>query len=432
VIWRASAVAAVVGGRLEGPDVEVRGATTDSRSVEPGNLFVPVVAARDGHDFVHHALGAGAAAYLTARPPVGGTAVVVDDTAGALAALGADARLRIPGPVVGVTGSVGKTSTKDLAAAALSQGFATAASPASYNNELGVPLTLVNAPEGCEVAVVEMGARGAGHIAGLCAVARPTIGVVTAVAPAHLEQFGSLDAVAAAKAELVEALPPNGTAVLNADDPRVAAMATRTAARVLTFGEAGEVSARDVRLDDHLRPSFRLVTPWGGADVVLGARGEHNVANALAAAAAALVAGVALEAVAEGLARAALSPWRMEVRRSAGGAVVINDAYNANPASTAAALRALARLGARRRFAVLGPMAELGDHAAAAHREITALARSLDVCVIAVGAPEYGADTVESVEAALAALGPLGPGDAVLVKGSRVAGLERLAEALLA
>lgn len=432
MIWRASAVAALAGGRLEGPDADVRGATTDSRRVEPGTLFVPVVAARDGHDFIHDALGAGAAAYLTARAPVGGTAVVVDDTVAALTALAADARRRIPGPVVGITGSVGKTSTKDLAAAALSRRFATAASPASYNNELGVPLTLVNAPECCEAAVIEMGARGAGHIARLCEVARPTIGVVTAVAAAHLEQFGSLDAVAAAKAELVEALPPAGIAVLNADDPRVAAMAARTAARVLTFGDKGDVSARDVRLDDHLRPSFRLVTPWGDADVMLPARGEHNVANALAAAAAALVAGVPPEAVAEGLAVAELSPWRMDVRRTAGGAVVINDAYNANPTSMAAALRALARLEARRRVAVLGPMAELGDHSVAAHRSIAELARSLGVRLIAVGAPEYGTDNVASAEAALAALGPLGAGDAVLVKGSRVAGLERLAEALLA
>lgn len=431
MIWRASAVARVVGGVLEGPDVEVHGAAADSRLVRRGDLFVPVVAARDGHDFIRDALEAGAAAYLTARPPVGGTAVMVGDTLGALAALATDARRRIAGPVVGVTGSVGKTSTKDLIASVLSRRYRTAASPASYNNELGVPLTLVNAPEGGEAAVVEMGARGAGHIARLCETARPTIGVVTAVAAAHLEHFGSLEGVAAAKAELVEALPADGAAVLNADDERVAAMAARTAAQVITFGERGEVSARDVRLDDQLRPSFRLVTPWGERTVALSARGEHNVANALAAAAAALAAGVPLEGVAEGLAAAVLSPWRMDLRRAACGALVINDAYNANPASTTAALRALARLRARRHIAVLGPMAELGAHSAAAHRAVAELARSLGVRVIAVGAPEYGTDNVDAIDAALAALGPLGEGDAVLVKGSRMAGLERLAEALL-
>lgn len=431
MIWRASAVAAVVGGRLVGPDTDVSGAATDSRTVAPGNLFVPVVAARDGHDFIPDALRAGAAAYLTARPPVGGTAVVVDDTVAALTALATDARLRIGGPVVGVTGSVGKTSTKDLLAAVLSRRFAIAASPASFNNELGVPLTLVNGPEGCEAAVVELGARGPGQIARLCEVVRPTIGIVTAVAPAHVEHFGSLDGVAAAKAELVECLAGDGTAVLNADDPRVAAMASRTPARVVTFGERGEVSARAVRLDDHLRPAFRLVSPWGEADVSLPACGEHHVANALAAAAAALAAGVGLDVVAEGLGSAALSPWRMEVRRTVTGAVVINDAYNANPTSTAAALRALARLRARRRIAVLGPMAELGRESRSAHRSIARLAHSLGIRVVAVGAPEYGAENVDTVEAAVEALGPLGDGDAVLVKGSRVAGLERLAEAIL-
>jgi UDP-N-acetylmuramoyl-tripeptide--D-alanyl-D-alanine ligase len=432
VRWRASGVAAATGGRLVGPDVEVDGVTADSRTVVPGNLFVPVVAARDGHDFVGDALAAGAAAYLTARRPVGGTAVVVADTTEALGALGVDARSRIVGPVVGVTGSVGKTSTKDLLASALARRFVTAASPASYNNELGVPLTLANAPDGTEAAVVEMGARGAGHIAALCRVARPTVGVVTCVAAAHTELFGSLDAVAAAKAELVEALPAEGTAVLNAADPRVAAMAGRTRAAVVTFGPGGDVSARDVRLDDDLRPSFRLVGPWGEADVTLPLRGEHQVVNALAAATAALVVGVPLDDVALGLAAARPSPWRMELHRTPGGALVVNDAYNANPASVEAALRALSRIAADRRIAVLGPMAELGPGSAEAHRAVGELARELGIRVVAVGAPDYGAEDVGSVEAALAAIGPLRQGDAVLVKGSRVAGLERLAEALLA
>jgi UDP-N-acetylmuramoyl-tripeptide--D-alanyl-D-alanine ligase len=432
VRFRASEVAAAVGGRLAGPDVEVSGATVDSRSVRGGELFVPVVAARDGHEFVPDALAAGAAAYLTARPPVGGTAVVVEDTAAALTRLGAAARARLPDRVVGVTGSVGKTSVKDLLAAVLGRHFRTAASPRSFNNELGLPLTLLDAPDDAEAVVVEMGARGRGHIAALCEVARPTVGVVTTVAMAHTELFGSVEEVALAKGELVEALPPAGTAVLNAANPLVAAMASRTRAAVVRFGDGGDVVAERVTVGDDLRAAFTIVSPWGTVDVRLAARGEHQVANALAAAAAAVAAGVTLDDVAAGLGEASLSPWRMELSTARSGAVVLNDAYNANPASTAAALRSLARLPARRRVAVLGAMAELGEGSAAAHREIGELARSLGIRVVAVGAPEYGGEDVTDPAAALAALGPVGEGDAVLVKGSRVYGLERLAAAVLA
>ena len=219
-------------------------------------------------------------------------AIVVDDTMAALAALGAHARARlgvtVDGRVVGITGSVGKTSVKDLLAGALAARWRTVASEGSFNNELGVPLTLLAAPDGTEAAAVEMGARGPGHIAALCAVARPAVGVVTRVAAVHTETFGSIDAVATAKGELVEALPATGTAVLNAADPRVAAMAARTAASVLTYGEGGASVPRRSALDGELRPAFRLDTPWGVAQVRLAARGRHMVENALAAAAAAL------------------------------------------------------------------------------------------------------------------------------------------------
>ncbi|MGH9182074.1 MAG: Mur ligase family protein, partial [Acidimicrobiales bacterium] len=220
-----SVVADVVGGRLVGPDVELDGLSIDSRSVRPGQVFVPVVAGRDGHDFIEAALAAGAAAYLTIRPPGEGTAVVVDDTAAALSRIGAWARDRLPDRVVGVTGSVGKTSTKDLLAPVLARRWPTASSHRSFNNEMGVPLTLGNAPEGTEAVVVEMGARGRGQVAALCALARPTVGIVTAVGACHTEQFGSIEAVAESKSELVACLPASGTAVLNAADPRVAAMA---------------------------------------------------------------------------------------------------------------------------------------------------------------------------------------------------------------
>ncbi|HEX2041615.1 MAG TPA: UDP-N-acetylmuramoyl-tripeptide--D-alanyl-D-alanine ligase [Acidimicrobiales bacterium] len=433
--WRAQAVADAVGGARRGPDVDVTGVTVDSRRVGGGELFVPVRAARDGHDFIGAAVDAGAAAYLTEREPPAarGTAIVVRDTLAALADLGRAARRRLPDRVVGVTGSAGKTSTKDLLAAALGPAFRTTASERSFNNELGVPLTLANAPDGTEVAVVELGARGPGHIRQLCELARPTIGVVTNVGLAHTEMLGSLEGVAAAKSELVAALPPSGWAVLNADDERVAAMAAATAAQVLTFGVTkGEVRATGLVLDDELRPTFRLVSPWGEAEVRLEARGAHHAANAAAAAAAALAAGAPLEKVVDGLARAGLSPWRMELRRAAGGGVVLNDAYNANPSSTAAALRALAALPASRRVAVLGPMLELGEHSRPEHRRMGDLARDLGVDrLITVGAPDYGGEDVSDLDEAAALVGTVGPGDAVLVKGSRAAGLERLAAGLV-
>jgi len=426
---RAAALALACGGALSGPDVEVDGAANDSRSLRPGQLFVPLVAERDGHRFVPAALAAGAAAYLTVRPPVGGTAIIVDDTSAALLACGRLARTRLPERVIGVTGSVGKTSVKDLLAAALAGRWATAASERSFNNEIGVPLTLLGAPDGTEAVVLEMGARGIGHLRLLCEVGRPTVGVVTSVAAVHTELFGSIDDVATGKGELVEALASSGTAVLNADDERVAAMAARTAARVLLFGGRGEVRAEAVACDEELRPSFRLCTPWGRAQVRLEVRGAHQVGNALAAAAAALACGVALPAVADGLGAAVPAPLRMDLRRTPSGALVLNDAYNANPTSMAAALHALAALpGAGRRVALLGPMTELADPAAA-HAEVAALATSLGIQLLPTGTELYGPLPADDP---VATIGPLGRGDAVLVKASRAARLEHLAEALLA
>jgi UDP-N-acetylmuramoyl-tripeptide--D-alanyl-D-alanine ligase len=428
---RTAELAAAVGGRLEGPDVVIDGATQDSRAVRAGQLFVPILADRDGHGFIEAAVANGATAYLTSGPTAGATAIVVADTTAALQAAGRLARSRLPDRVIGVTGSVGKTSVKDLLAAVLAERWRTAASLRSFNNELGVPLTLLDAPDGTEAVVVEMGARGVGHIADLCAIAAPTVGVVTRVAAVHTEVFGHIDEIARAKAELVEALPATGTAVLNAGDERVAAMASRTTATVLTYGTGGEVVAEDVVVGDDLQPGFRLTTPWGRVPVHLAVRGVHQVENALAAAAAALVVDVDLPAVAAGLAGASLSPWRMELDTSPDGVLVLNDAYNANPTSVAAALDSLAALPARRRVAVLGVMAELGSHEAEAHAAVGAQARALGIRLVAVGAPAYGAEDVASVEEAVALLSDLGEGDAVLVKGSRVAGLERLAELLL-
>lgn len=426
-------LAVATGGEVVGPDATVDGAAIDSRGDVRGRVFVPLVAARDGHDFVLAALAGGATAYLTERDPVGGTAVVVDHTGRALSAIGRAARARLPDRVIGVTGSVGKTTVKDLLAAVLEVRFVVAASERSFNNELGVPLTLANAPEGAAAAVVEMGARGVGQVAALCEVARPTIGIVTAVGHGHTEHFGSPDEVARGKAELVESLPPNGVAVLNADDHRVRAMASRTRASVVLVGGSGaDVTAERVVVDDELRAAFTLRTPSGSAAVRLAARGAHQVGNALAAAAAALAAGLDVEEIAAGLAVNPSSPWRMELARTASGAVVLNDAYNANPLSMAAALRSLADIPARRRVAVLGTMAELGAVSDAEHRAIAGLAASLGIRLVAVGEARYGGEEVVDLDGAVERLGPLAEGDAVLVKASRVAGLERLAARLLA
>jgi UDP-N-acetylmuramoyl-tripeptide--D-alanyl-D-alanine ligase len=433
VKFLASEIARAVGGTLVGPDVAIEGAAIDSRLVRPGQLFIPVVGERDGHDFIAAALAAGAAATLTARAPEPGTtSIVVADTAAAFTTLGAYARSRLDDRVVGITGSVGKTSTKDLAAAVLGRSHVVAASEKSFNNELGVPLTLVNAHDETQVAVIEMGARGVGHIAALCDVARPTIAVVTSVELVHAELMGDLDGIARAKGELPEALPAHGTAVLNGGDERVAAMGRRTDARTILYGvDHGEVRATKVEVGPDLRARFLLESAWGDTEVHLGVRGAHHVGNALAAATVALLCDVPVDEVAAGLELGELSPWRMELRTTSGGARVINDAYNAGPASMEAALRALAHLDAPRRHAVLGPMAELGAESPAAHRRIAALAEDLDVQVVAVGTSEYGIDPVDDVDAAVAALGELGPADAVLVKGSRVAGLERVAERLV-
>jgi len=426
-------VAEAVGGDLCGDDVELDGVTVDSRATAPGNLFVALRAERDGHDFVPDALDAGAAACLVDRPVPAAVSVVVPDTATALRALGVAARGRLGSRVVGITGSVGKTSTKDLAAAVLARRYPTWASARSFNNELGVPLTLLGAPDGTGATVVEMGMRGHGHIAELCDIARPTMGVVTAVAMVHTELVGDLDGVARAKRELVESIDGSGHAVLNAGDPRVVAMAGHTSARVVWFGTGGHVAAEDVSVDDDLRPRFRLVSDWGSADVVVTARGIHQVQNALAAAAVGLVWGVSPEGVADGLATAALSPWRMELSRTTSGAVVINDAYNAGPASMEAALRSLAAVPAHRHIAVLGHMAELGPGGPEEHRRIGEVATALGIRVVAVAEPAYGVgDLVADADAAVEAVSPLDGGDAVLVKASRSAGLEVVAEALAA
>jgi UDP-N-acetylmuramoyl-tripeptide--D-alanyl-D-alanine ligase len=444
----------VIPPRAEAPDAEPAGVAggiltsvaIDSRVLAPGALFVALRAERDGHEWIDAAVRAGAACLLVdeawarsaprAELPV--PFVAVADTRKALVVIGRAARNRLHATVIGITGSVGKTSTKDLAAAALAVARRTTASEKSFNNELGVPLTLANAPVDSQAAVIEMGARGPGHISHLCQIARPEIGVVTAVVPAHIEVFGNLDLVAEAKGELVEALPPDGTAILNDDDPRVRAMARRTSAGVLSYSAGGggvtgaDVVAEQVVLDEQLRPRFLVRSPWGSHTVRLQAHGAHQVGNALAALAVAGRCGVPIAAAADALASTDISPWRMELHYTPAGAAILNDAYNANPASMAAALQALAALPARRRVAVLGVMAELGPRSPEEHRAIAALVDQLGFELLAVSTDAYGRQAVAGVDQAVAAIGPLGRGDAVLVKGSRVAGLEALAARLLA
>jgi UDP-N-acetylmuramoyl-tripeptide--D-alanyl-D-alanine ligase len=354
-------------------------------------------------------------------------------------------------PVIGVTGSAGKTSTKDLMARLTGRLGPAVAPPGSFNNEIGHPLTVLSADESTRYLVLEMGARGIGHIAHLARVAPPDIGVVLNVGSAHIGEFGSREVVAEAKGELVEALSPEGVAVLNADDPLVRAMAARTPARITLFGRVPEADVRAAAesLDDAGRPRFTLVTPKGSADVALRLYGAHTVSNALAAAAVAHELGMPVADIAEALSEATpASRWRMEVTERPDGVTVINDAYNANPESVRSALDTLVHMArGRRAFAVLGEMAELGATTVSEHERIGVhAARGGLAGLIAVGetaasvlegAGQVGSWTgegvrVEDADAAMAALGErLRPGDVVLVKASRVAGLEKVAQAVL-
>jgi len=451
-------LADVVGGDLLEGSADatvVRGVTIDSRSVTPGDLFVALAGRRtDGHHFVTSALAAGAGGVLVAADRLedvaAAAAVVVDDPGDALLALGTWVRDTVDPTVIAVTGSNGKTTTKDLTAAAL-RDRAVVANRGSFNNELGVPLTCCRMTSGTEVLVSELGMRGTGQIAELAALLRPSIGIVTSVAPVHLELLGSIEAIARAKGELVEALEPDGVAVLAADDPLVAAMADRTAARVVTFGRSADADFRagDIELDDAARAHFVLDSPYGRHDVAVPVAGVHNVGNALAALAAATEAGVVLPAAVAGLRDARVSPWRLQLE-TIDGIRVLNDAYNANPTSVAAALRTLCALPTTgRRWAVLGTMAEIGATSAAEHRRTGQVVADLGVdALVTVGDPAAGiaeganADdpagrawrwAVDGVEAAASVLAHhLGAGDVVLVKASRSAGLEhvvtRLAE----
>ncbi|MEV7749301.1 UDP-N-acetylmuramoyl-tripeptide--D-alanyl-D-alanine ligase [Streptomyces griseofuscus] len=449
-------IAAVVGGQthdIPDPSVQVTGPVVrDSREVVPGSLFAAFVGERvDGHDFAPQVVEAGAVAVLASRP-VGVPAIVVEDVQNALGALARHVVARLGATLVALTGSAGKTSTKDLIAQVLSGKAPTVFTPGSFNNEIGLPLTALTATEETRFLVLEMGARGIGHIRYLTGLTPPRIGVVLNVGTAHIGEFGGREQIAQAKGEIIEGLPEDGAAVLNADDPLVRAMAPRTKAKVILFGESAEadVRAENVRLTDTGQPTFRLHTPSGASDVTMRLYGEHHVSNALAAAAVAHELGMSAEEIATALSGAgSLSRWRMEVTERPDGVTIVNDAYNANPESMRAALRALAAMGkGRRTWAVLGKMAELGDEALAEHDAVGRLAVRLNVSkLVAVGGIEaswlqlgaynegsWGEESVHvsDAQAAIDLLrSELRPGDVVLVKASRSVGLEGVATALL-
>ena len=494
-------IADIVGGRLDNvpdPDARVTGSVEfDSRKVSPGGLFLALPGAKvDGHDFAHKAHEAGAVVTLAARP-VGTPAIIVpmlpqmneteshdtdtDNAAGSqayvfahdedgsvralLAALAALARAVVTEltkhgalTVVGVTGSAGKTSTKDMLAAILSTAGPTIAPPGSFNNEIGHPYTALRCTADTEFLVAELSARGIGHIAQLAEIAPPRIGAVLNVGSAHLGEFGSKDTIAQAKGELIEAVPTasaGGIAVLNSDDPVVARMAPRTPGKVVTFSAEGVTTAdyyaSDVTLDELARPSFDLHTPDGqSVPVRLQVMGAHQISNALAAAAVAAEAGVSLENIAVALGDyTAVSAHRMDVRQRADNVTVINDAYNANPESMRAGLAALASPAPTHAIAVLGEMSELGADAAAVHQELgaqlgqfgvdtlVAVGETENINALVAGARQAGISTrhVADVNGATRTveeiLRPAQQRAVVLVKASHAWSLWRIADQLL-
>lgn len=444
------------GDRVDADSTVTGAVRVDSRSVGPGDVFVAVRGERhDGHEFLAEVRSKGAVAAIVTDPTASGgdlPLIRVDDATTALGLLAAEVRSRLSGlSVIALTGSSGKTTTKDLLAATLRDFGATVSPPGSFNNDLGLPLTVLEANADTRYLVLEMGARARGDIARLSRIARPDVGIVLNVGSAHVGEFGSRERIAEAKRELVEGLAADGVAVLNADDRFTLDMAAAAPGRVLTFGrsERADLRGSQVELDDAVRPSFDVTRAGERVRLRLPAVGEHQVTNGLAAIGACLSVGLPLAETVDALQRASVaSRWRMEVTRTVDGTVVINDTYNANPESVAAALRALAAMARGvRTVAVLGAMRELGESSDEAHREVGRLAGQLGVDRVLVVGSEAGAvraglraatgwdGIVEFAADADEALGLLHDsrvaGDVVLVKASRAIGLERVAADLI-
>ncbi len=421
------------GGNVTFPHV-----STDTRTLQPGDLFVALTGpATDGHQFIPQALRAGAGGLVVSQPVVASldTPVLrVPDTEVAYGLLARFWRDRFAIPVVGVTGSVGKTTLKEMLAAALSPLGPVLKTPASQNNETGVPKALLQLTPDHKAAVVEMGMRGSGQIAYLCGIARPTVGVLTVIADNHLELLGSRDAIADAKGELLEALPAEGLAVLNADDPYLPRLRAKTAARVVTYGEAG-----DDRAESIISASDGWQFTVRGVPVEINSLSRHDIGNALAALAVADALGVPLADAADALRAYVPPPMRMQVVKTAAGVTVLNDAYNAAPASMKSALQTLAAYPGGRRIAFLGDMRELGARADEAHRELGGVISDLGgldalytvggLAALIPDAAQRFADSDEAARFAREAL-TLEPGDVVLVKASRAVALEKVVAAL--
>ena len=437
------------GGRLQGADATFTDVVSDSRTLKRGQLFVALQGPNfNGQDFVGAALQAGAAgAVVGAAQPVALPQIVVPDTQAALERAARSWRAHFAGPLVGVAGSNGKTTAKEMTASILAQAGECLATRGNLNNHIGVPLTLMRLTPGHRFAVIEMGANRAGEVAALVALARPSIGLITNAGAEHLEGFGTLEGVARAEGEMVAGLTPAATAVINADDEFVSLWRGSTPARVVTFGvrQRADFTATDVRASvgaHGFRTHFRLSAPQGSAAIELSLGGAHNVANALAAAAAAAAAGATLEHIAAGLAAVRAVPGRLQFKQSASGAWLIDDSYNANPSSMRAAIEVLATLSGRK-WLVLGDMGELGAFAADAHTDIGEFARAQGIERLyatgplmqravesfGAGARWYGA-AAELTAALHEALRGAGSEVRLLVKGSRSNRLERVVEAL--
>jgi len=461
----AGRLAEVTGGRLVSgsPDAMVNGVCVDSRTVAAGCAYVALPGERvDGHAFIADALRAGARAVVVTRTGDDTTAaleesgrrdaavVLVGDGLAAIGDLARYHRGRLSCPVVGVTGSTGKTTTKDFLAAALGVSLRVTATVSNHNNELGVPLTVLDAGTETDVLVVEMGMRGRGQIAALCEIVRPTLGLVTNIGQTHIEVLGTQEAILEAKGELVRAIPADGAVFLNGDDAWSRRLAEMTEAEVVYYGVGPGLGVRatDVVLDEAGLPTLNLEAAGECVAVTLPVPGRHNAYNAAAAAAVALRCGVTLEEVARGIAAVRLSEWRMQVFTAANGVTVVNDAYNANPTSMRAAVDTLGSMRPEgRRIAVLGDMLELGSLAELAHFRLGEdVARGTIDVLVSVGvlgrriaegalaegmAPEAVRSCATAEEASEVLDDLLVPGDAVLVKASRGMGLERVVEGIV-
>jgi UDP-N-acetylmuramoyl-tripeptide--D-alanyl-D-alanine ligase len=437
------------GGRLTGADAIYTDVASDTRTLAAGQLFIALRGPRfNGNDFVAAALAAGAAgAVVDAAQPVALPQIVVRDTQAALERAARAWRAHFRGPLVGVAGSNGKTTAKEMTAAILGQAASCLATRGNLNNHIGVPLTLLRLEPSHRFAVVEMGANHAGEVAALVELARPSVGMITNAGAEHLEGFGSLEGVARAEGEMVAGLPATATAVINADDEFATLWRGLTCAQVVTFGvrERADFSAAEVRASvgaDGFHTQFLLRAPQGSVGIELAVGGAHNIANALAAAAAAASAGATLEHVAAGLARVRAVSGRLQFRQAKSGAWLIDDSYNANPSSMRAAIEVLGAL-AGRRWLALGDMAELGEHALEAHADIGEFAREHGIerlyatgTLMAQAVESFGAGAqwyadVAALTAALTqALAAAGPEVRLLVKGSRFNRLERVVAAL--